>query len=258
VESGLAITFDDLKKAVGYYLGITADSSLWSTLEASEVAMDIDAGLRMVYKPPLLPGQTAPYAWKFMKPVTVLTTVADQGDYDAPEDFGGFHGPGTFAPFDGSRQINVIDEVQIRAWRQAYTASARPQAMAFRAKKGTDAASGTRYTLLLHPTPDGEYVITYRYIAIPPRLSDNRPYPLGGALHGEMFLAAARAAAEKRIRGGNGPEYEAFLRELASSVALEQSQAPDSLGYCGDRSDEASTRPYDDRTIAFTYNGVEY
>lgn len=258
MEPSSSITFTDLKEAVGHYLGITTDESSWSPSELREVETDIRGGLRLVYTPPILPGQSAPYRWRFMRPIMQIATVADVGDYDAPDDFGGFHGQGTYEPSLGLWPIDIVDESQIRAARQAPVTSSRPRYMACRVKGGTDAASGQRMLIMLHPTPDSEYLLSVRYTAIPPVLSNEKPYPLGGALHGQMFLDACLAACEHRIRGTYGAQYDAFLRSLSSSMSLDMSSAPESLGYNGDRSDDSDLRPADNRMIRVTYNGIQY
>lgn len=258
MESSSSITFADMKTAVGFYLGITGDESSWTASELAEVLRDINQGLRMVYTPPILPGQSGPHRWRFMRPTMSLTTVADQGDYAAPDDFGGFHGRASYEPDEGLWPIDVVDESQIRAARQAPVSTSRPRYMASRHTAGTDAAAGQRFVILLHPTPDAEYLLTFRYVAIPPVLSADRPYPLGGALHGQMFLDACLAAAEKRIRGAHGAQYDSFLRSLAASVLLDAGTAPETLGYNGDRSDDRDLRPMDNRNIRVTYNGIQY
>lgn len=249
MESTLAITFAELKQAVGYWLGITTDESSWSAAELSEVKGDVDAGCLLVYRS---------YPWRFMKPVLTLQTTADQGDYDLPDDFGGFHGRLTYAPDEGHAPISLVDESQIRASRQIRTSTGKPCFAAYRIKGPSDAVSGQRYVLLLDPTPDSTYLLTGQYVAIPAKCDGDRPYPLGGALHGALFRAACLAESERRIRGGYGPLKQAFDTELANSIGLDAAQAPEKLGYNADWSDGREVREYRSRGQVFTYQGVQY
>ena len=83
-ESTLAITFDDLKKAVAHQLGKGVVEAKWSAGDLVKIDMIIKRGLRQFYFPSPIFGISRgrqeiiepPYEWSFLKPIATLTTVA--------------------------------------------------------------------------------------------------------------------------------------------------------------------------------------
>jgi len=135
-ESTLGLKFSELKEEVADYLGYGTDSTKWGTLRTAAVEKIVQAGLRRFYWPD--PDQQGNVTeWSFMKPVTTLTTVAGQEDYDLPDDYGGIIGNLTYDPQDSWRYIQIVNEGRIRAMRQTSDSvgTARPLMAAVRAKK---------------------------------------------------------------------------------------------------------------------------
>lgn len=74
-ESSLSITYEDLRKEVGYALGFSLSaSSVWDDEEEQLVDMCIEDGLRMFYNPPSIDGTA--HQWRFMRPIGELETTA--------------------------------------------------------------------------------------------------------------------------------------------------------------------------------------
>lgn len=104
------------------------------------------------------------------------------------------------------------------------------------------------------PIPDAAYTLSYRYTAIPGKLTAVLPYPLGGALHSETILASCMAAAELKVMNEKGKLWATFIERLAASISLDcRATAPMHFGYNGDNSDGAGRATY--RTNYVTYNG---
>jgi hypothetical protein len=79
-ESTLAITYDDLRAAIGNYLAIGMDTTAWNTEETAQVEMIIKSALRQFYFPPPVQEngmlKEPPHDWSFLKPVVTLDTIA--------------------------------------------------------------------------------------------------------------------------------------------------------------------------------------
>lgn len=77
-NSVLTITYDDLRREIGRFLGYGRDPSEWAG--SSDEAIDVDdilkAGIRRVITPSPLPGEKYAHEWSFLRPTTTLTTTA--------------------------------------------------------------------------------------------------------------------------------------------------------------------------------------
>ena len=66
--STLTLTRDDLRKAIGNFLGLGIDSTAWDNEQQTRIDMCVDIGCRMVYEPEVLPGEAQSHIWSFMQP----------------------------------------------------------------------------------------------------------------------------------------------------------------------------------------------
>lgn len=66
--STLTLTRDDLRKAIGNYLGLGIDPTAWDSEQSTRIDMCVDIGCRMVYEPEVLPGEAQAHIWSFMQP----------------------------------------------------------------------------------------------------------------------------------------------------------------------------------------------
>lgn len=237
-ESSLSLGYPDFQKQVGEMLGFGRDSADWSAEETSQVDEIIAAGYRQFLFPSLISGQRDAWEWTFLRPVTTIDTVADQGDYDLPDDFGSIDGDLTFGSnTQGYESIPIAGEGVIRRYRhQLGIQTARPRQAAVR-PKASDQTTGQRFELLLWPTPDQVYTLSYRYVVLPNKLSALAPYPLGGMAHAETVLASCLAVAEHRFDDERGVRYERFMERLTASIAYDQRTRQEFFGYNADQSD---------------------
>lgn len=190
-------------------------------------------------------------------------TISASGDYRLPDDFGGIEGDLTFAQDESRDIIRLRGDGFIRQLRMSSTGSSIPRYAAVKSgdNEAIDGSDGQRFDLMLHPTPDGTYNITYRYNVHPDALTSNNPYPLGGATHAETIIQSCRAAADRIVNDiADGREYALFLERLKASVyADRQKMTPEFLGRNIDRSDLrelARPRHPDDLIPSVTVNGV--
>lgn len=252
-EAGLSLGYSDFLAEIGHYLGWGRTSGNWSANQTTELASILKSGLRQFYNHPPIPNGPTNHRWSFLHPVTTISTVADDYDQTLPDNFGGIEGNITYAVNDGFQDIVIIGEQQIRSMRQGGDVSGRPICAAVRPRAGTG-TTGQRFEILWWPVPNAVYVLSYRYTALQDAPSAASPYPLGGAMHSETILQSAKAEAERRFNDMRGPEYARFMEMLAASIAYDARQAPETLGYMGDKSDRKGRRPIAEDRTAY-YNG---
>lgn len=216
----LDLTYDELRRTIGRYLGQDRTPSNWTGDLPTDVSDMMRSGLRMFYYPP------SGHVWSFLKQAGTITTEEGTREYPLPENFGVMTSPLTFAPDDRRLKVEAVDESTIRTQHANADANAPPHYFATRAKPIGD-GERTRHEVVLYPTPDKTYTLTYRYLVEPLALSESNDKPLGGALHSETILEACLFAAEKTLnpesiqeRGGpvHGPLFE---QHLAGSITLD-------------------------------------
>lgn len=259
-ESPWSIKLSDLRKAVGYYCGYGRGAlSAWSTEQLEDIDDFIDGGLRQFYQPPILPNEMRSHAWSFLKPVRTLTTTADDADIAMPDDVSSIIGDMTYASTVFSGSVRQVGEEALRM-TQTGTDGSSGKPCVFCVRPDTAAGNiGQRWTITFHPTPDAAYVLTYKYNWMMPKLSDDRPFPVGGMIHSETIRQSCIAYAEYKKDSQRGLEYARFLERLAASVSFDRDLNPDTLGVISDNSDaqEFGMRTFEDSN-GTTYNGVLY
>lgn len=255
-ESTLTLGWPELKAEVAFYLGYSRDSGEWAAKEITEIEALVQAGYRQFLNPPGL-GDAPPWEWAFLKPVTTIDTAADDYDYDLPDDFGSIDGDLTFASDDAAYEpVRVIGEGQVRTYRMsgAATQDGVPRRAAIR-PKSSDQTAGQRWELILWPTPDAVYTLTYRYFVLTNKLSDAAPYPLGSMAHSETVLASCIDKAALMMDDEKGPRRQEFMERLQSSIAHDRRAGQEFFGYNADNSE---LRRFSKYYKQVTYNGQTY
>lgn len=241
-ESTLTLGWVDLKKAVGHHLNFGSTPGNWTSAQTTEIELLVQTGYRRVLYPAHLP-QVAGYEWSFLRPTTTLAIVADDGDYDLPDDFGRLIGEFHYAPDKHYASIRRISEAALLDMRSARDYNGHPNFAAFRFKS-SDQSSGQRQEVLFYPEPDASYTLYYAYDAYTGVLSDSYPYPLGGMQMSEVYKEACLAAAEIR----NGDEYgihnQMFERLLLDAITRDRKRGAQMFGNMGQpvTSEEEATR----------------
>jgi hypothetical protein len=230
-------TFTKIRIEIADYLGWTRTAGNWSATQSARLGVMLNHGYQQFLFPPKLPGEQNAHRWSFMKPVTTLNTVADEDAYDLPEAFGGLVGDITFASGDNvTHAIELISEPKLRKLQSQIdgATTGKPQYAAIR-PTGVNMGAIQVRELILWPTPDAVYVLTYQYDA---RLSDwstAAEYPLGGQEHCLTLLQSCRDIAAHTL---NNPdlavgEHARFMERLQASVEQDRKHAPTTLGYMG-------------------------
>jgi hypothetical protein len=233
-ESSLSVSFDDLKAAIGHYLGYGGADD-WTADQDAEIETYVQAGVRQFYYPPAVEGVEAGYTWSFLAPKTTIATTADQGEDDAPDDFGRLLGPMHHEPDVYAGPVQILSRPQIRRLKSRSDTddTGTPIYVAVR-EKASDGSTGQRKELVWWPVPDDAYTITYQYEAYQGILDDDYPYPLGGMKHSDLVVTSCLAVAEQRANDERGIHWEAFIRQLASSIAQDRKGGAQYFGpMCG-------------------------
>lgn len=255
-ESTLGITYPDLLQSVGRFLGYDLTYNNWTEGERYDVDQSIKAGLNQFYNPPPL-DQNRPtgHRWTFLDPVTTLATVSGTHEYDLPDDYAGVNGDMYYQGASDSL-AHVIRHAGLaavlRARQQATTGNAKPSIFAVKTVEPGNV--GTRNKLILYPTPDAAYTITYQYTVIPNMLDANNPYPHGSSNHSETIRRSCLAAADHLVNSNLGVEYQMFIEALKSSVQRDSAHAPTNFGYNGNN-DSPLVGP---KQTMVTVYGVQY
>jgi len=217
-------------------MGYGEDAAGWNHTQEATVQEILDSGLMKFYYPPAVEMQIRPHEWSFMRPVGRLTTSAENRVYTMPEDFERFDGDLTYASDDEHYPpIQIVPEQRLRQLDYQSDYTSHPQYAAVR-PVAADGTGWQRQELILHPTPDSEYTLNYRYHAMPVRLSETVTYPLGGPMFAEAVKASCLAEAELIRDGKAGAMRAVFLDSIATAIAADLRRGPDLLGYNADAS----------------------
>lgn len=216
----LHITYDELLREVGRFLGYGRDPDDWSDDQTTDVEDTIKSGLRSFYWPTV--GDKR-YAWSFLRKRSNLTTVSNTDSYYLADDFEGLLEGFSYSAGSGKRRVSRVSEEDILALQGKNDQSGAPEYCCLRSVPPEE-GSEMLWEVVFYPTPDDTYTLAYRYSVSPAELSDLNQYHLGGAAHSECVLEACLACAEKTMlpEHGNGIHAERFQRLLQASVLLDQ------------------------------------
>lgn len=246
----LALKYEDLAGEVGHFLGYGRGESFgdpaWPADEAKTIDRCVQTGYGWFIRTPAAQNERPAYAWSFLSPTGTVDTVADEREVLLPIGFGGLNGS---VLVDDGRTLTRAAEIAVLKLHAANTTTTGvPSIFALVTDKDTTHDHGQRMRLLVYPTPDDAYTLTFSYYFMPAALSNPRPFAIGGPEHHETLKAACIAAAEVEQDDAMGVRYKMFLDRLAASIAFDRDhRKPTNLGYNGDRSDRRNTRwrPHD-------------
>lgn len=213
--------YDDFVLAANEFLGYGDDSTLWTTQQVAELDRRVQDAYRYCLHPSTIPGERIPHVWSFLEQETTLTTVAGDYDYTLPAAFGSMSGDITFAAGTGYGPIKQSSPQAIRTERQFSNRTGVPEHYAVRWVAQTSGLN-QRQELLLYPTPDGAYVLTYCYVLQAPRLSKANPYPLGGPRMSQLMIEATKAVAEAAKNGAPGPQWGVFVGRMNDAIQMDK------------------------------------
>jgi hypothetical protein len=160
-----------------------------------------------------------------------MSTAANQRRYALPPDFEQFvsdlYFDGVNYQYPPITQLPASRLMQLAA-ESVTTGTPTRYAIETEAHDGV-AEQGS--VLVLHPTPDTTYPLIGIYEIGVRMLSDANPYPPGGQAHGELFIAACLAAAERKFLDSPATgKQEEFQAMLQMHIAIDLRRQPRNLG----------------------------
>lgn len=255
----MAVDWDSLREEVAAFYKWGRDDAAWSSEQEAELASIVVAGVQQFYMPPPLDTSGKNHDWSFFHPVGSLDTVADTSAYDLPSDFAAIEGPLTFDAREAFHVVPVVGEGRVRQAQQHGPPAGKPQIAAVRPKSSNGGTAAVAYEMVMAPTPDAVYALSFRYTVIPPDIGAVKTVPYGNSLYPQAIVESCLAVAENRMEDRGQVHQGLFLQHLAAAVSRDRrATTPDYFGYNADRSDSRGgvTRRPGDRYV--TYNDTLY
>lgn len=187
-DGSLKITYDELRREIGRFLGYSRSPNAWSADETQDVADILRGGCRMFYWPNLPDNRR----WSFLCHTEEFHL--NSGAFNLPDDFVRLCDTITFSENSRGGKLRQVPETEYRAMRDRNALSGKPFYYAIR-QRSNDAG----YELLFHPVPSDTVSLLYRYEKSPPDLSEDNQYHLGPASFSELLLAACLFTADKKM-----------------------------------------------------------
>lgn len=273
MESNLALKKSDLDSYVGDYAGYGVGSvfggASWNSRHVERIRRSVSSGLRSVYQTQevrypsgelMIPGS---YDWSWLKPTQTIDLPSGSNAIDMADDFGGIIGRVIPANPNGNGAIfpiPVVGQGDIEAAEAMNPGAAgRPLMVCQMATKKTSKERSNQNFLKFFPSADQSYSLKLWYFILPEMISDDLPYPYGGAAHAELFKVACTAAYSAMYDdpGTAQAEHAKFLQRLKASIEADRKMKPSEIGRNRDSSDDAwwsGTQHYG--TFGFTVNGI--
>ena len=202
-------------------------------------------------------------------------TIAADGRYRLPDDFGSLLGPIFFNAGSGPWDpITLRGEMCVVQQHQRTTSPGRPRYGAVTpiaydldmvVEMDPPYMRGQRFELMLAPVPDRLYTLRFRYAVLPEALPYSRAgeayqyFPLGGAGYTELFLSSCRAAAAKLFMPERLPAaWAEFMTQLSAAVNRDRlASTAEELGPCTDPGldpvpDYMCCRHWSDKPVTYT------
>ena len=245
-ESTLTRDYDDVEVAVARFLNLPA---IGDAARTAAQTTRIDEHVQSGYMRFLYPEDG--YQWSFMSPTDSFSTVADDFDYDLPDNFLSMVGDMTVSDDGSWWPISERAEETIRDFRSQGQTTGRPVYYAVRAVTFVE-TTGQRYEMLLWPTPDQVYTIERKFNVLPDKaVTSTAPHFLGGMPHSRTIREACLAEAEAAEHDTQGLHEARFRQLLRASISVDTRLKPITLGF-----DAAQEPPSKwNRTIRNTVNG---
>lgn len=215
--------YPDFLLAVAEYVGYGTDLALWTAQQQAELDRDVQDTYRMILHPARPSGTGLAHKWSFLLQLATLTTTNGTSTYTLPADFASIHGQVLTYPADfGFVTIKPTTALDIRERLQYSSQSGKPY---FYATRWAAQVSGynQRQEIVLYPTPDAAYVLTYQYAKVVEKLSMANPYPLGGMPMSQLMLEGCKAVGEAKKNGSRGDQWNIFERLLMDAIATDAS-----------------------------------
>ncbi len=232
-ESSLSITYQDLLTEVGRFLGYGHDQFKWTPSQQDEVDRYVQAGVRQFYYPPAVQGLEPGHEWSFLNPTAEITTEEGEGSQDLPDDFSRILGNLHYDAEIHAVPVVIVSQGRIMALLQQNKDRSRPRCAAVRSKD-SNGSDGQRQEIVWWPIPAAALTLSYRYEAYSGKLTETKPYPLGGMKHSGLIIESCLAIAEQYANDERGAHSERFTAQLVASVAQDRKTGARYFGAMGE------------------------
>jgi len=204
-ESSLSLTRTQLRQEVGHDLGYSRTVADWSTSEVADIDTIVNRGMRQFYFPPIVPGESQSHEWRFMRPITTLTTIATYSTGTVTVATGTCTlAVGTWPTWAYTHGKLLIDSVE-------YTISVRVDGSELTVV-GDDVAAGTSYSL----EHDGNYDMDDNYGGI----EGNLTFASGEGSYPPIVIVGETAIRKLRQQDDNSarPQFAAVRPKLPTGT----------------------------------------
>ena len=225
----LAVSYNDLMRTVADFLGRPLD--MMTEEEKRKVDSFVQSGVRNFYYPPKMEGVDENFEWSFLKQKGGVDLTRGIASYVLPDGFGRILGQIVYDELHAPSIPLVPYGELIRRASANEVGMPRIAAISSRRDFGT---KGQLKELRFYPTPDKMYSVSFVCDADDGRISEERPYPLGGAMFSELITESCLAVAEQRANDEAGLHTDNFNRLLISMIARDRKSGAQNYGMVGD------------------------
>ena len=250
----LAVDYLGLVQHVARFLGYDPDNL--SEREKSEVDAHIQSGVRNFYHPPKMEGVDENFEWSFLRMECSIETTPGVAVYRMPDGFGrvagtiGFGGEDMHIPPVGIVPLSTVEGL-LRSGK-----AGAPRVAAF-VPRQSFGEHGQYVEMRVFPVPDRVYVLRFRGDSDTGRISEERPFPLGGHMFSELVIESCLAVAEQRSNDESGLHTQLFNELLVSMIAKDRKSSAAVFGQMGDMPDipPPHGKPFVMGGMKITYRG---
>jgi len=170
--------------------------------------------------------------WSFLEKTSSLVLRQGQWQYQLPADFDKIKTKFNFSQNSNFTAMHSVSREAILQNRALSVTNTYPTK--FCVVPTYTKETGKLNELWVYGDPNQNYVLSYSYYFIPPKLENDEEYFAGGDIFDECILACCLAEAEIKHTRAKGDMYGCAMESLAAAVLADQRTKPDGLGLNGD------------------------
>lgn len=192
----LTLTYDEIRRELGRFLGIGTDFNSWSAATATEIADIIRRGSRRFYFPEpiaISDNEVVTHKWSFLEAELSVTLAAGATYHDLPTDFLSLSRRPSIIGSD--YPLAEIAENSLRDLTNAEAGLGFPQ---YYTVQRNAVGGALAYRIGVHPKPASSMTLEGNYVFEPPEVGPGQA-PICTANHSETFLSALLATADEML-----------------------------------------------------------
>lgn len=221
----LDLQFSDIQKRVSNFLGM-GDSPSGTNLT---LVKDIIYRAYRQFLYPTHPANGRPHIWSFLKYRYTLNTSQNKYQYTLPPDFEKMVGKPQFGEQYPYPELNKVSIDRIMSRRAYARTQAYPMEYAI-VPISQDLETGSMWELWLWPNPNGDYPITFTYIASPLKPESDSDRFVGGPRAAETILEMSLAIAEQQEENKIDIHTQLAEKMLNQMILSDNIDTPEAVG----------------------------